>query len=105
MKKITLDRLATIVEEGFKKTQKGFKKAAADTEQLAIMVQKGFEEMENRMAKKEDLYALTDRVGRLEERVEYGFDMVAQKFKEIDFRADILDLQFRVSKIEKKSKM
>ena len=81
---------------------------------LAVMVQKGFEET----AKKVDLLALTERVdlleeriGRLEQRVEYGFDMVAQELKEIkiqlkeiDARADVFGLQLRVDKIEKRMK-
>ena len=84
---------------------------------LATMVQKGFLDAENKMAKQEDLLAtreelheLTGRVGRLEERVEYGFAMVTQEFKDIRSQlksidvlgADVFGLRLRVAKIEKR---
>ncbi|HUC01585.1 MAG TPA: hypothetical protein VMA75_01640 [Candidatus Paceibacterota bacterium] len=82
---------------------------------LAIMVQKGFAET----AKQEDLLALTDRVKLIEERLDghdkefrgmhQNFDMIfqelkaiRQEMKEADTRADVVDLQLRVAKLEKK---
>ncbi len=82
---------------------------------LAIMVQNGFMET----AKQEDLLALTERVKKIEERLDghdkefkgmhQNFDDLFQKIKEIredmkeaDSRADVVDLQIRVSKLEKK---
>ena len=82
------------------------RKMTLDT--LARMIQKGFLET----AKQVNLLALEKRVDRLEQRVEDGFSMVAQEFKDIhnqlkdvDVRAtDIFDLQLRMDKIEKKLK-
>jgi len=82
---------------------------------LATMVQEGFAET----AKQEDLLALTDRVKSIEERLDghdkefrgmhQNFDMIFQELKaireemkEADTRADVVDLQLRVSKLEKK---
>jgi hypothetical protein len=72
---------------------------------LAIMVQKGFLET----AKQSDLLALEKRVDKLEKQVAYGFNMVAQEFKDIRNKlekfdiheADILDLQLRMDNVEK----
>lgn len=134
MKKITLDQLAVIVKKGFEKTEirfeksstdleqlamktdNGFQKSAANLEQLAIMTQKGIEET----ATKADFLTLVERVdhleermGQLEQRVEYGFDMIAQELREIRAQlkefdiyadADIFQLRVRVDKIEKKLK-
>lgn len=85
-------------------------------DQLAIMVQKGFEET----VKTADFFALIERIDRLEERmdrlerrVEYGFETVAKELKEIriqlnelDARAsnDISRLCLRVDKIERRLK-
>lgn len=85
---------------------------------LAIMVQEGFMET----AKQVDLLSLTERVTLIEEHLNghdkefrgmHGnFDMVFQQLKEIrnelkeaDTRADVVDLQIRVSKLEKKVKL
>ena len=75
---------------------------------LAIKIQEGF----MATAKQEDLLALTDRVTALEKDVKgmHGnFDMVFQQLKEIrdemkeaDTRTDVVDLQLRVAKLEKK---
>jgi tetrahydromethanopterin S-methyltransferase subunit G len=75
---------------------------------LAIMVQKGFLET----AKQSDLLALEKRVDKLEKQVAYGFNMVAQEFKDIRNKlekfdiheADILDLQLRMDNVEKRLK-
>lgn len=75
---------------------------------LAILVQKGFLET----AKQSDLLTLTERVDKLEKRMEYGFDMIAQELqdvrnqlKEVDVHSvEILGLQLRLDKIEKKLK-
>lgn len=77
---------------------------------LATMVQQGFMET----AKQVDLSALTERVGGLEKEMKgmHGnFDMVFQQLKEIrdeikeaDTRADVVALQIRVAKLEKKVK-
>lgn len=81
-------------------------------DRLAVMVQKGFLGIENTMAKQSDLLALTERVDRLEKRVEYGFEMVAQEFKDVRnqlkkldiYDADIIDLQLRMDNVEKRLK-
>jgi len=77
---------------------------------LAIMVEEGFAAT----AKQEDLLALTERVTVLEKEMKgmHGnFDMVFQQLKEIrieikegDARADVVDLQLRVAKLERKVK-
>lgn len=75
---------------------------------LAIMVQKGFLET----AKQSDLIELEKRVDALEKRMDYRFDMIVQELKDIRGRlketdanaADILNLQLRIDKIEKKLK-
>ena len=75
------------------------------------MVQEGFLET----AKQVDLLSLTERVVALEKEMRgmHGnFDMVFQRLKEIknelkeaDTRGDVVDLQLRVSKLEKKVKL
>jgi uncharacterized protein (UPF0335 family) len=65
-------------------------------------------------AKQEDLFALTERVVILEKEMKgmhQNFDAVFQQLKEIkdamkeaDTSADVIDLQLRVSKLEKKIK-
>ena len=77
---------------------------------LAIKIQEGF----MATAKQEDLLALTERVVVLEKEMKgmHGnFNMVFQQLKEIkdemkeaDTRADVVDLQLRVAKLEKKIK-
>jgi hypothetical protein len=77
---------------------------------LAIKIQKGF----MATAKQEDLFALTERVVILEKEMKgmhQNFDAVFQQLKEIkdamkeaDTSADVIDLQLRVSKLEKKIK-
>jgi predicted nucleic acid-binding Zn-ribbon protein len=86
------------------------KKKRITIDDLAIMIQDGF----MATAKQEDLLALTERVATLEKEMKgmHGnFDMVFQQLKEIrneikevDTRADVVDLQIRVSKLEKKIK-
>ncbi len=79
---------------------------------LAIMVQKGFLDIDSKMARQKDLLALTERVDRLEERVNYGFEMVVQEFKDVRnqlkkldiYDADIIDLQLRMDNVEKRLK-
>jgi hypothetical protein len=81
-------------------------------DQLARMVQKGFLYMETNMAAKTDVSRLEERIESLERRVEEGFVAIAREFQDIrnqlkkldvhDF--DILNLQLRMDKVEKKLK-
>ena len=93
---------------------------------LAVLINKSFQEMESWVAKQEDLLALTDRVSKMEKRFEKhsvdsdrefkaihkNFDIVFSELKDIrkqlnrvDTRADVLDLQIRVGKLERKAEM
>ena len=77
-------------------------------DKLARMVQKGFLEM----ATKSDILALEQCIESLERRVEEGFAAVAREFQDIRNQlkrldihdVDILNLQVRMDKIEKKLK-
>jgi|GEM_PF-734484 hypothetical protein len=88
-------------------------------DEFAIIVNKGFVGMESRMAKQEDLLALTARVDRFESRFDKfekntdgNFDKVFLELKEIrkqinnnevDTRDDVVDIQARLTKLEKKT--
>jgi len=123
MSKMTLDKLARMIQKGFLDIDKKF----LDVDSKFLGIDDKFLSIENRlatidaklidvdhklagMAQQKDLLALTERVDRLEKRVEYGFGMVAQEFKDIqsqlkkvDIRdANILDLQLRMDEVEKK---
>jgi len=89
--------------------QKVFHKGIGD---LAILINKSFVGIESRMAKQEDLLELTRRVDKLEKYAENRFDDLARELreirheiKEVDTRADVVDLQLRVNKLEKKMGM
>lgn len=87
-------------------------------DKLAIMVQKGF----MATAKQDDLLALAERVEILEDRMDghdkefKGFHQkfdalflelkeIRKEIKEADTRGDVIDLQIRVDKLEKKIKL
>ena len=89
---------------------------------LAALINKSFQEMELRMAKQEDLLALTARVSKIEQRLDghdrefkdihKNFDIVFGELKEIrrdlnkiDTRPEVLDLQVRVTKLERKAEL
>jgi len=74
-----------------------------EIEKLALMTQKGFEGVAR------DIEALDVRLTKFEKYVENRFDAIAQELKDVrkamaqaDTRADVVDLQLRVSKLEKK---
>jgi hypothetical protein len=88
-------------------------------ENLTILINKGFQGVESRMATKEDLLALTARVRKIEQRlnghdrefkdIHKNFDIVFAELKDIrrqlnrvDTCAEVLDLQVRVTKLERK---
>lgn len=104
MSKMTLDRLARMIQKRFLDIDKKF-----------LDVDNKFLGIDNKlagMAQQKDLLALTERVDRLEKRMECGFEMVAQELKDIRSQlkkvdihdSDILDLQLRMDKIEKRLK-
>jgi hypothetical protein len=89
---------------------------------LAALINEGFQGMELRMAKQEDLLALTKRIEKIEryldnhgrefKTIHKNSDVVFTELGEIrkqlnrvDARADVLDLQIRVSKLERKAKI
>lgn len=98
------------------------KKKRMTLDKLAIMIQEGFMASANQMAKQEHLLALTERVKLIEERLD-GHDKefkgihdkldatfselkeIRKEIKEADSRADVVDLQIRVTKLEKKVKL
>ena len=68
--------------------------------------------VESTMAKQEDLLALIKRLDKFEKYTENRFDDVYRELKNIredikriDARAEILDLQIRVTKLEKKTSL
>ena len=77
---------------------------------FAIMVEKGFASMGKTI---EDLRSeLTVRMDKMEKYMEDRFDATFHEFqevkdriKEIDVRADVVDLQLRVAKLEKKVRL
>jgi ribosomal protein S15P/S13E len=79
-------------------------------DKLAIMIQEGFAAT----ASREDLLILTERVGKIErhlnehdqkfDAVFYELKEIRREIKEVDTRADVVDLQIRVSKLEKRVK-
>jgi uncharacterized coiled-coil protein SlyX len=95
-------------------------------DRFAVLINKSFQgmevrmaRMESQMAKQEDLLALTARVGKIEQRLDghdrefkdihKNFDIVFAELKDIrrqlnrvDTRAEVLDLQVRVTKLERK---
>lgn len=88
-------------------------------DELAVMINKSFEGIELRMAKQEDLLALTARVDHIEKRgggfkkyVEGRFDELFRDIKDIknqikavDTRAEVVNLEFRVDTIERELKL
>jgi hypothetical protein len=84
-------------------------------DKLAIMIQEGF----MAMARKEDLMALEERMDRFEKNVNIRFEQVDKRFGEMTLelkeirkeigvnnlktRGDITSLDFRVNKLEKKA--
>ena len=84
-------------------------------DKLAIMVQEGF----MAMAKQEDLLALAGRLDKFEESINVHFDKVDKHFGEMSLelkeirkevcvnelknRGDVASLDFRVNKLEKKA--
>lgn len=85
---------------------------AAGIDHLARLVNAGFLEMEKRTAKQEDLLVLIQRVENIEKDLRVAdnkFDAVflelreiRNQIKEIDTRADVMTLEIRVGKLEKK---
>ena len=85
----------------------------ASMDHLARLVNTGFMAMEEKMAgMREDITALTQRVDAIEKELRgmhQIFDAIfaelreiRNQIKEIDTRDDVVDLQIRVAKIEKK---
>jgi hypothetical protein len=79
---------------------------------LAIKVEKGFAAITKDMTKQSDLLALTTRVDKMEKYMENRFDDLDRELKDIrgkiaeaDCRADVVDLQIRMSAVEKKAKL
>jgi hypothetical protein len=83
---------------------------------LAVLINKSFEGVESRMAKHEDLIVLAERVSGLEKEIKglHGnFDIVFGELKAIrerldrieknDFQPDVISLDLRVKKLEKKA--
>jgi hypothetical protein len=77
-------------------------------DKLAVMIQEGF----MAAAKQEDLMALTERMDKFEKNVDMRFNAVLSEQKEIrkeikvndlKNRGDVASLDFRVSKLEKKA--
>jgi hypothetical protein len=78
----------------------------------AGMINRSFQGLEFRMANREDLLALTVRVNGLEREMRGMHDNMdaifleiketRREIKEADTRADVVDLQIRVGKLEKK---
>lgn len=105
-KKITLEALAEMI--GKTATKKNI-------ESLARMAENSFAEA----AKQEDLLALTKRVDALNEQFEKLEASTGNRFmeilgelkeirediKEVDCRADVVDLEVRIEKLEKKRGM
>lgn len=79
---------------------------------LAIMIQKGFTDVNGRInGSKEELGARITNLEKEMKGMHGNFDIIFQQFKEIreemkeaDTRADVVDLQVRVTKLEKKIK-
>ncbi len=120
--KEAIDSLATLINKSFQAMESRMGKMEADmgtmgTRMGTIEVRMG--KMESGMAKQEDLLALVARVGEIERRldghdmrfkdIQENFDVVFAELKDIrrqlnraDTRAEVLDLQIRVTKLERK---
>ena len=82
-KKITLEKLAAMMADGFAQAKK-------DNEDLAIMVQHGFEENDKRFAKLEQGQA----------KLEQGQEEMKMRLSNVAYRFELVDLQKRVQKVE-----
>jgi hypothetical protein len=81
-------------------------------ENLTHMINASFQALEDRMATKLDLAALTERVGGLEKSIMGMHDYftaifaelreIREEIKTIDTRAEVADLQIRVTVLEDK---
>ena len=74
--KITNEDIAEIIEKGFSESEKRTDKKIDD---LARMVANGFSGIEERMATKEDLYTL-------ENKVDKGFEKIDENFREVNMK-------------------
>jgi len=82
---------------------------------LAILLNKNFQDIEARMATKENLLALTERVDKIDRHLtehDQRFDELFHEIKDIrreikenDTRADVVDLQVRVGALERQVKL
>lgn len=92
---------------------KGMFRDAMDN--LTALINKSFQGMESRMATKEDLLALNERVDKIDRHLiehDQRFDEIfhelkgiRREIKEVDTRADVVDLQVRVSALERQLKL
>jgi hypothetical protein len=83
--------------------------------EFAAIINKSFEGIESRMAKQEDLLSLTDRVEKVERHLDehdqkfdaifYEIKEIRREIQEVDTRAEVIDLQIRVGKLERKAKL
>jgi len=96
-KKITLEKLAAMMADGFAQAKK-------DNEDLAIMVQHGFEENDKRFAKLEQGQAkLEQGQAKLEQgqaKLEQGQEEMKMRLSNVAYRFELVDLQKRVQKVE-----
>jgi len=95
-KKVTLngladkvDKLASAMETGFKRMDKGFKDDKEDNESLARMTAKGFEDVMQKMATKDDI----DKLEQGEENIQLRVDSLAPQF-------EVRELTRRIKRLE-----
>lgn len=70
-------------------------------EELAIIIAKGFNDIEHRMATKQDLADLRQSLEKKIDRLDFKIDNLAEIVQQLD-EVDIRELQHRVMVLEKK---
>lgn len=98
-KKITIESLATVVNNLAVKVDKGFKNVHSEMENLAIMVGRGFEAVDKRF----------DGVDERIDKVETRLDKVESKLGQVEYRLmtvedNQLDLKLRMDVLSQNNK-
>jgi predicted nucleic acid-binding Zn-ribbon protein len=104
-KKITIEYLARMVKDGFEKAEK---RTDEKIDGLAVMVQKGFQDVDNRF---DAVEKRLDDVEKRLVRLESGFENLRVEVREIKYllsqkasREELNDLDMRLAKVEMRMK-